>query len=164
MENEGAADGAELRIKSSRIARLRAARTELSRKNSADAPFSMLNSVNTEIFITLSTISGGSTTSPSALPPFRALDHDDAWRRLHALVHEPHSFRYEPHARALSSSTHSRSGRNTNAALPRYAARTRQQPPVPRPNRSRPCLAVRFSAVGAFAPALRSKYGGLQMT
>ena len=29
MENEGAAHGAELRIKSSRIARLRAARTEL---------------------------------------------------------------------------------------------------------------------------------------
>ena len=81
-----------------RALRVSAQRGRNSRKDSADAPFSMLNSVNTEIFITLNDQRRLNNKS-FRTAAFSALDHDDAWRRLHALVYEPHSFRHEPHAR-----------------------------------------------------------------
>ena len=80
-----------------RALRVSAQRGRNSRKDSADAPFSMLNSVNTEIFITLNDQWRLNNKSFRAAA-FSALDHDNARRGVHALVDEPHSFRHEPHA------------------------------------------------------------------
>ena len=123
----------------------------------------MLNSVNTEIFITLNDQRRLNNKS-FRTAAFSALDHDDAWHRLHALVHEPHSFRHEPHARERFEQHpqpfRPEYERGFAAGMQHERGRNRQF--LDRTGGS--CLAVRFSAVGAFAPALRSKYGGLQIT
>ena len=116
----------------------------------------MLNSVNTEIFITLNDQRRLNNKS-FRTAAFSALDHDDAWRRLHALVHEPHSFRHEPHARK-------RLEQHPQPFRPEYergfAAGMQHER-----GRNRQFLDRTGGVLAsAFAPALRSKYGGLQIT
>ena len=88
-----------------------------SRKNSPDSPFSMLNSVNTEIFITLNDQRRLNNKS-FRTAAFRHSTMTTLGAACTLWCTNRILFGTSRTRESASSSTHSRSGRNTNAALP----------------------------------------------